>query len=1242
MSSLPVPVENSRKYIRIRPTDTPVNPQTVEREFRRFHQLEKHNNNTQDSSGKNWLGRLFQSTQTTRPTLEFLVVSQRDGERIDYYVGVDDSLLASVERGLRALYPDSYEFERVERTPEQLGLPANLDDTKNESETRTDSHTTESSTRGVAGVEFVGVPDRRLDWQTRLTPFGTADEDNDGAENSVPLSMLVEAMAEHSTRVVFQVLLRPMPDWSGGAEDRRISIELNEDTYSGILSNYLTGMPDREDIEERLTNTDRRRLEELDAKDARHSFEVNARAIAITDTPGDSTNTTAVEPNTASNPEGVVRELASAFSSVSHTTYSIESRVATGGEAVSLQSSIRGREFRESAQNGFTSKLPWSSNASPIIVADPLEAPNFCVLDGTRLSGSARRAIAPTPGERTAIPRPPFELLDTYRGEGMPLGMPLTQDGTPDDQPLVLPPDLQPLHLAIFGKTGSGKTTTDINAMLANYAATDGADILIDRKGDGMPIEYLRAHYATHGSLENVIYFECASTLPAFSFFDIRDELAAGVPRTTAVEDTVDHYIEILTQIMGADRFGQAVRSPDIIRYLTKALFDPVHGSDAFSHRDLHQATRRMHDRQSAPSVSDADLERMLNGVVANRARSFDEIMQGVANRMEKIPVDKRLARVFNHTPTGDDPVFDLADYLDEDVVIIFDMGDLRREAQRVLTLVILSNLWTALRRRARRNSGDNPLVNLYVEEAASIAVTDLLKELLAQARGFDLSVLLSMQFPGQLRSIDEAAYDEVLNNISTFVTGNVPVDRKLTRRLATDDMPPQDVGNRLRALRRGQWFLSLPAGFNQPEPRPFLLQSLTPPPGDPAGNNPLTSTQTEAFHTELEDVRARTRNEAGLTIDAPSTTTEADNETPAANSHSSPDESAQAPGMRVDTALPYTSRMPATVEYDASIHALRCTNCDTRYDPHTEGMQRAITCCSSLEDVDTDDIPITDINLKLTPKEIADSEYTTRQLLFLQAVYNAQQLRYDPLEYDLLRDSMLRLQEYTGIDTEDIDPLLDADLLRHDTDHPHRLYTVSPDGRKIIGESYRQGVDYGHGAGDLEESSEHVLAVEIGRRYLQREYAQNPDSPVTTIHPYYEIREGSLPAAGFMGDSDDAASAAEDYTHHRLDCVGLDDDGEIIVTLEAERPNNDIQRAVPEDYDKMAACNPEEAIWVVMTQAAGHRVLSALNDPIDGETRVEKTYAQTTPPQQFRIDTPGLTAMYPAEWLRDNYLDGE
>jgi hypothetical protein len=244
--------------------------------------------------------------------------------------------------------------------------------------------------------------------------------------------------------------------------------------------------------------------------------------------------------------------------------------------------------------------------------------------------------------------------------------------------------------------------------------------------------------------------------------------------------------------------------------------------------------------------------------------------------------------------------------------------------------------------------------------------------------------------------------------------------------------------------------------------------------------------------------------------------------------------------------------------------------------------------------------------NLKLTPEEVAASEWALRQLLFMQAVYNAQQRRSHHLEYDIVRDSMIRLHEYVGIDTDAVDELLDAGLLRHDSDHPHRLYSVAPDGRDVIGESYREGVEYGHGAGDLEESSEHVLGVALGERYLQQAYVDDTESPVTAVSPYHEV--------------------TVDGTQRRLDIAGIDADGEIVVAVEVERLNHDYRRAVLEDFDKMAACDVEEAIWIVMTQDDAHELLEVLNDPVDGDPRVEKTYARTTRVPQFQVETAGLT----------------
>jgi len=552
-----------------------------------------------------------------------------------------------------------------------------------------------------------------------------------------------------------------------------------------------------------------------------------------------------------------------------------------------------------------------------------------------------------------------------------------------------------------------------------------------------------------------------------------------------------------------------------------------------------------------------------------------------------------------------------------EAATIIVDTGGLRDDAQRAITLVVLSQLWAALRRRAARgeDENDHPLVNCYIEEAATVADTGLLSELLSQSRSFGLSITLAMQFPRQLQAASQRAYDEVLNDVGTILTGPVRYDPQLAERLATDAVDDTAMAARMRGLRPGQWLASLPAPFGETPPQPCLLASPTPPRGHPASDDSLDRTEQVLYEAAATRCRHRTVEEAGLPIDTTQRYT-ADGES--TDSVDVRDDDARRP--RVDTPLPYTTRFPSGLRYEAELSAIVCEHCEAAYDAGAEGMRRALECHPN-GSTNPDDVPITELTLKLSPNERHDTDYTDAQLMFLQAVYNAQQGRYQAPEFDLVFDSMLRLQEYVGIESEAVDELLDDGLLNHGGNHPHRLYTVTSDGRRVLNEGHRRGIAFGHGTGDLGESSQHTLGVEAGRRYLETHYRQDSDSPVVEVVPYYEPDHD---AAEPSGNAD------------RLDVVGLDSEGAVVVAIEVERINNDLAEAAPADYDKMAACEPDEAIWITMTQSDGHKLVRALNDPLDGEPRVTKTYAETTPLQQFRIDTPGFTGIYPLTWIRD------
>jgi hypothetical protein len=1136
---------------------------------------------------------------------------------VQYALTTDESV--PLERTLRSVLPNSYELSSGDS--EETAL-------------------TTATEYTLVGCEIRAVGRRKYDWQTALTPFAEfLGEEGDTQERRVPLTNVVETLANTPFPVVFDVLVTPRDNWQRSREDRTIRLVEKRDTrpqrvFEAVVGPWLGDPDDHQQRQPdhhgyRRTEHDpvsrqygrrvhpdvQKRIDAIETRDVRHSFDLSLRAVVFV--PVDDDPETATRRREAAT--AVCRDLASAFSAVGTDYIDFEPHIVGDGRDTPGRKTA-GTQLLEAIHTHEPNPLRrWyhrllpriGRKAYPWVVADVRELGSFLLADGSALTTDAQRALGVRDSEQTALPRPPGNVLAKYTGAGMTLGHPVTQDGVVTEEPLILPHELQSRHIVWAGSTGSGKTTAAMTALLTNDKPA-GATIYLEPKSGADLTELLRAHYRRHGSLDDVLVFDVAEFVPRFSFFDIRRDLAAGIDRETAVEDRIDLYVEILQEIVGEEHFEKAMNAQSIITALLHVCFDTYHGgADAFTHSEFYRVVDQMKRQQSAPSVSIERHQRTLSAATANNHKTFTNIMAGVDTRIDRLAEKGRYLRMFDHVATENAPGFDFEDYLDEDVTIIFDMSRVKTNSSNVITLVIITHLWFAIRRRRERagSEADLPLVNLYIEEAAKVAASSALTELLSEARGFDLSVALLVQFPEQLREKSNRLHKEVLNNVATFCLGSVPVEDELAKMLATDQIDRTAMQNRLGMLAGGEWLVSLPSTYGERLPLPFGTVSAPPLPGVSFGDDPLTDGEEADFQRLRQAALDRTADRCGLRPPDHRPVADTDERTATATTH--PDDSHELP--RLDSPLPYTRRLPRTVEYRDDTHALFCRECTNRYDPTTDGLFRAIDCCSSLDRTDPDDIPVTTVNLKLSPAEVLDSEWTPRQLMFLQAVYNAQQLRFDSREYDLTTDSMVRLQEYLGVDTDDVDPLVEADLLRHDGDYPHRLYSVSPTGRTVIGEHYREGVDYGHGKGDLEESSQHVLAIEVTRRWLDDAYVADPDSPVVEVFPYYDL---------------DA--------ERRLDIAGLDADGDIALAVEVERVNHDLRRAAPDDFDKMADCDVTEAIWVVLTRKDGHAVLQALNDPLDGTPRVEKTYSENTPPQQFRLDTPGCTAIYPVEALRD------
>ncbi|WP_123539402.1 ATP-binding protein [Halosimplex salinum] len=1245
------PLTTEREYLVVRPTTTALDPDHVGTACRALH-----------AAGGD-----------DTPTVEILLTTTGSADGVTYCFGATGLQTQELKRHLQRAFPREYELSATTTTLTDLVTARPPSSSKSRTETGESDDPTDSTARSladrpVAGLELLASEAWSSDWQTRLRPFESFATDK---RTNWPLSTVLSTLASTETPVVFQVLLEPRPDWTMDATatiDRyhspqfswadRLVAELSPDSAEWERKSKRDLPPDR-----------RERIESIESVDASKSFHVNARALAFepptsetatdggaspsrqtdtgprSDALGQSTSGVDHSPPPTEDanegrpaetlaPEDTLKELESAFADVSTefyrltpVRYELDSDDATALLDSVVSRTLRGFRLSRRLEAGLGLSIPFSTNTHPRIVADPTTVGSFCVFGGADLPESATRALETRPGERTGLDLPPERVLDTYRTDGFEIGLPLTGDRTRLAEPLAVPPALQRLHMLIGGGTGSGKSVFGVTGLLPNHAATEGATVVFDPKDGQMADEYERAHYATYGTLENVYRFDAAEMVPAEPFFDVTRQQESGVARSQAVEDVADHTEELLEALMGEEQFNRAVASPLVIEAIVKAMFDPVHGSDQFTLEALQRRIGRFAETGHTPPVIDAGLRRELQRIAETNDDTLANIIDGAARRVAKAAMDSRIAPLFSYAPQSEDgptvESFDWRAKLDEDCVVIIETSKLRAEPQRALTLVVLSQIWTALKRRERERrqqfgtSADPPLVNIHLEESATVAASGIVADLLREGRSFGVGVTLSLQYPKQLQRIDEAAYDEAVNNIGTIVSGNVTDDAALAKLFTTDDEAPADAANRLRGLAPGEWLASLPTPFGAEPSRPILLDSLPLPPGHPEGDHSLSATRRATFEAARTQRAERSRRQAISLTQTASVTAFSPTDGRESHAESDPEKPLATEHTTLDTTLPFTRRLPGAVEFHPPSQSIACAACGTRYGRRLASLIDAIECHGDLAAVDRADVPTVDAGVTRSPAERSTYEYSDAQFLCLQLVYNAHQREYDTRwEYDIVHDGMERLRAYAGLSEEAFDELIVDGLVSIDGRHPHTLYTVTPKGRELIGAAHREGHAHGDGVGDLSESSLHVMMVETMRRGFESQFVDDPDHPAASVETYYPVEDG------------------------RLDVAVLDGDGDVVITGEAERSNHDTLRAVPADYDKMAACDPDRAYWVVEGRSEGHEVIRALHNPGGGNPRIERTYSESYALTRVAFDEPGFSNILTIGSFRNRFLD--
>jgi len=362
------------------------------------------------------------------------------------------------------------------------------------------------------------------------------------------------------------------------------------------------------------------------------------------------------------------------------------------------------------------------------------------------LARAGANAVAPPPQvARPAVARP-SNVGETRSGPAASMQSPkvLGDAQAGGRRPVALAvPDAR-YHLHVMGATGSGKSTLLTNLVLGDIAAGRGV-VVIDPKGD--------------------LITDLCDRLPAGAesrtvLIDPEDPDAAPVLNVLSGPDpdlTVDNLVGIFRSIFAA---FWGPRTDDVLRSacLTLLRYAAATGTST----SLADVPRLLADEEfRAPRVATvADDTVGLGGFwdsyEAMSEASRAQVIGPVMNKLRAF-----LLRDFVRSVVGrPDSSFDMGNVLDGGICLVrVPKGILGEETAKLLGSFVVAKVWQTATHRARLGQAARVDASLVVDECQNfLNLPRSFDEMLAEARGYRLSMVLAHQHLGQLpRELREA-----------------------------------------------------------------------------------------------------------------------------------------------------------------------------------------------------------------------------------------------------------------------------------------------------------------------------------------------------------------------------------------------------------------------------------------------------------------------------------------------------
>ena len=402
-------------------------------------------------------------------------------------------------------------------------------------------------------------------------------------------------------------------------------------------------------------------------------------------------------------------------------------------------------------------------------------------------------------------------------------------------------------HLHVMGATGSGKSTLLTNLVLGDIAAGRGV-VVIDPKGDLIT--------------------------------DLCDRLPDGAESRTVLIDPEDpDAAPVLNVLAGPDPDLAVDNLVGIFRSIFAAFWGP-RTDDVLRSACL---TLLRYAASSGTSTSLADVPRLLadNAFRAPRVAAVADDTVGLggfwdsyeamteANRAQVIgPVMNKLRafllRDFVRSVVGrPDSSFDMGQVLDGGICLVrVPKGILGEETARLLGSFVVAKVWQTATHRARLGQAARVDASLVVDECQNfLHLPRSFDEMLAEARGYRLSMVLAHQHLGQLpRELREA----VSSNARTKVWFSMsPEDAHALSRHVAPEVSEHDLSH------LGAYTAAARLVVDGEETPAFTLRTRPAPPAIP-GRAQAVRDANRAAHSRPETKPARPVL-AGRTLPAPS-----------------------------------------------------------------------------------------------------------------------------------------------------------------------------------------------------------------------------------------------------------------------------------------------------------------------------------------------------------------------------------